>query len=371
MLKRTLCRSSLGAAAIAAVSLLLACGGDDTTSPGNDAAAAPDATEAGADVAVTLDTGLGDDSLSAADANDAPTTADSSDDSDAPYDAATDGGTVVDGVADVLTDTYNSPDGVTVGDDAANDATAADGSATDDAADATTDTGTSPADATLGDDAGDDATTAADVAVDAVATADAASDAASSADGPGDASDVAGPPLYSYTFDSTNESWWVQSVSPSTTDAGASTALDLGSTCVWSGGVGDPPGAISVYAAFDGGGEKVTVGHTFSPPIDLTGRTITMDIYLESGSQLFTYFYLFLQDENWDWMDPGPTSFPAVAGGQWTTVTLDVTNPGGFVSPVFYRSEIVLLGVEFDSGSGAGPGTITPVTAYIDNVIVQ
>jgi hypothetical protein len=52
-------------------------------------------------------------------------------------------------------------------------------------------------------------------------------------------------------------------------------------------------------------------------------------------------------------------------------VTLDVTNPGGFVSPVFYRSEIVLLGVEFDSGSGAGPGTITPVTAYIDNVIVQ
>jgi hypothetical protein len=30
-----------------------------------------------------------------------------------------------------------------------------------------------------------------------------------------------------------------------------------------------------------------------------------------------------------------------------------------------------LIGIEVDSGNGAGPGTITPVTVYLDNVIVQ
>jgi hypothetical protein len=41
------------------------------------------------------------------------------------------------------------------------------------------------------------------------------------------------------------------------------------------------------------------------------------------------------------------------------------------VSTGFDRTMIRTVGVEIDSGSGAGPGTIMPVTVYLDNIIIQ
>ncbi len=365
-------------AGVTAASLLVACSGGDTPSADADTGAGVDAAQTGADVGVTPDTGLGDDSSTATDASEAAAAADSNIDANAPPDSAADGGAGVDAPTDVLADTSSSPDGVTVGDDAADVATTDDGSPADGATDAIADSGVSPGDATVEDSAandattsGDSATTGADAAIDAGAAPDAASDAVASADAPSDAGDANGAPLYDFTFDTTNESWWLDSTYPATTSSGAPSALKLNSSSNGSTAFGDPAGSLVVYAAFDDGGEKATVGYSFTPPVDLTGRTISMDIYLEGGSQQFTYFYLFLQDQNWDWMDPGPATFPPVPGGQWTSVTLDVDNPAGYVSKIFDRTNIALLGVELDSGSGAGPGTITPVTVFIDNVIVR
>jgi hypothetical protein len=389
MLTSKLRRLSLGFVGLATVSVFVACSGGDDSSPTSDGGTGGDAPS-NADVVVAPEGGAGDDSLSAVDVVSPPDATDEGvvgdagqgdDATDATVvgdagqgtDAVTSDSTQADGAADAVGDSTNSIDSTMSGDDS----TTSDATVGDDSGDAGSDTASSPDVVSTGDDATNDVTTGDASGSDAAADSsgapdtapvgdDASDDSTSTSDGSNDASDVAGPPLLAYTFNSDQQGWFVQSTSPA-----APAALAAQSYANYSSTFGNPPGSFFAYAAFSDSGQKVTVGITFSPYEDFTGKTVSMDIFLAGGSQTFTYFYLFCQDDSWDWEDPGPQSFPPVPGGQWMHVTLNVSHPQGFKSPVFDTTQIRLLGVELDSGPGIGPGSITPVSVYIDNVIVQ
>ena len=195
-------------------------------------------------------------------------------------------------------------------------------------------------------------------------------DATSDANPAVDAANDAATPLYKYTFDTSAQGWTFMQAFSAPLDAGLPTFYS-DSTAFWTGTEGNPLGAFETYAAFDDtGGEKVQVDVAFNPPVDLTGRNISVDVFLAAGVQQLTYFYLYCRDQGNHWIDGGFTGFPAVAGGQWTTAHLNVSQPQGYVDPNFDTTHVASIGLEFDSGGG-GSGLIVPVTVYIDNVIVQ
>ena len=349
MLTSKVCRVSLGFVSVATVSVFVACSGGDDSAPTSDAGTGRGDAQSNADVAVAPDGGAGADSSSAVDVVSPPDAADegvggdAGQEIDAPIDVAPSDGAQAEGAADAVADATNSIDSTMSGDDATNgdatvgddsadggpdatsspeaaspadgsgddaasDVTTGDASGAEASADASTDSSGAPDTGPVGDDAGDDATSTTDA----------------SADGANDASDVAGPPLLSYTFNSDQQGWVIQSTSPA-----APAALAAQSYAGYSISVGNPPGSVFTYAAFSDSGQKVTVGTTFSPYVDFTGKTVSMDIFLAGGSQAFTYFYLFCQDDAYDWEDPGFKSFPPVPGGQWMHVTLNVSTRRG------------------------------------------
>ncbi len=213
-----------------------------------------------------------------------------------------------------------------------------------------------------------DASPAADDASDAAGGANATDgDAASQA---GDSGDAVAGVTYSFPFDSGLDGWWLQQVTPGASSDGGPWPLFENSGVSWSTTFGDPAGSLKVDAAFDNGGEKLTVALNYPfPYVDLTGKKMTVSLFLASGNP--GYFFVFAQDQSWDWKDNGAMQFPAVAGGTWFTATLDMSNPQGFTSNGFDTTHIRLLGIEFDSGAGSGPGSIVPATIYIDNITVQ
>jgi hypothetical protein len=388
MVTSKVCRVSLGFVSVATMSVFVACSSGDDSSPTSDGGAGWDAAS-NADVAVAPEGSAGDESSSTVDVVSPPDAAeegvggDAGQALDAPIDVATSDGAQAEGAADAVADATNSIDSTMSGDDA----TTGDVTVGDVSVDGGPDATSSPEAASTPDGSSDDATSDVTTGDDAAAEAseeeastdsagtpdtapvgdDAGDDGSTANDGSNDASDVAGPPLLAYTFNTDQQGWFVQSTSPA-----APAALAAQSYAIYSGSFGNPPGSVFAYAAFSDSGQKVTVGITFAPPYeDFTGKTVSMDIFLAGGSQQFTYFYLFCQDDAWDWEDPGPQLFPPVVGGQWMHVTLNVSHPQGFKSTIFDTTQIRVLGVELDSGSGIGPGSITPVSVYIDNVIVQ
>ncbi len=371
-------RLSASLAGIAAASLVAACSGDD-----GDLHSLPDAgtsmdAASGADVTNLLEAGAEGDSTSPLDAANVGdgTTADETDDA---ADAVSTDGSVADGTPDTLVDVVISPDAPTADDDAA-DAAMRDESIPDGPADASSDTtmsapDTSTSDVTAADSATSDESSAegsADAMSEWTSSPDASTssgDAATATDAASDANDAVAGALLDYTFDSSNQGWWLlKTISPNPSN------VTTNSLVKWSGTAGDPPGSLELYAAFDDSGEKLQAGISFPSFVDLTGRTVSMDLFLAGGSQEFSYFYVFCQDESTNWIDAGSTPFPPVPGGQWMTVSLNVSHPQGytgFPGQTFDTTHIQVIGVELDSGSGAGPGSITPVTVYIDNVVVQ
>jgi hypothetical protein len=373
-------RRSVGLSSVVALSLLAACSDDTTTSSSPDAASPADAASESGDSAPA--DAAGDSSpgvVDAADASQDSTPSDSSPSSDGGGESsdatdageAAESGTGVDGAPDALVDASSPPVDATIGDDGANDATTVDSPpAVDGSVDALVESGIASEDAPFGGDAANDVTTD-DGSLDALADTGSSPDSGAMGDAAEGGSD--GGVLLSYTFDTDNQNWWWQGTWPNVYADGGTTFLQSNSYVQASTIFGNPAGSLKIYGAFDGPGEKVTAGTTFYPYpyVDLTSKTISADVFLADGSQQYSYFYLFCQDQNGNWMDGGPNAFPAVAGGAWLTVSTDITNPAGYVSNGFDRSKIRLIGVEVDSGNGAGSGTITPVTVYVDNVIVQ
>lgn len=153
--------------------------------------------------------------------------------------------------------------------------------------------------------------------------------------------------LYAWTFDSTLEIWTM--------------SLDTGVTAsfVWTGSAGYPAlGAASVQIsplADDAGtpnGGWIEYPHSFG---DLTGRTVSAWVWLESGTS--PYLQVFAKTgAQYVWGDNGTVQLrPKV----WTCVSLPVSTPY-YNQPGYDPSDVVTIGYLF-LGS-------TPFTVYLDTV---
>ena len=331
-------RRSTACFGVMSVSVLMACGGgDDGSSPSVDAGSGRDAAESSTTDAVgASDFATKDDATEAADALllDAGHTGDLAEVGFESADAV-----------------FESADGAQGEGDAAES-----GGASDDASLADAETGASDPDARP--------------------AADDSSDASGEADAPntvseaGDSGDAFSGVTFSFPFDSGLDGWWLQQVTPGASGDGGPWPLFTNSGVSWSTAFGNPAGSMKVDAAFNDGGQKLTVALNFPfPYVDLTGKKISVSLFLASGNP--GYFFVFAQDQSWDWKDNGAMQFPAVAGGTWFTATLDMTSSKGFTSSTFDSTHVRLLGIEFDSGAGSGPGSILPATIYVDNITVQ
>jgi hypothetical protein len=340
---------------VVSVSVFVACSGDDGSLPGVDAGSGRGAADGSASDAMAAgDAGTKDD-----DATEAP---------DALLlDAGQAGDVVEDGLAlaDAAPGDVDAPEGggasydASLANAATGDVDAPEGGG------ASYDTSLADAEAGESD---TDATPAADDGSDASGGANAPNGDAASQDG--DSGDAVAGVTYSFPFASGLDGWWLQQVTPGVNGDGGPWPLFTNSGVSWSTTFGDPAGSMKVDAAFDDGGQKLTVALNFGfPYVDFTGKKISVSLFLASGNP--GYFFVFSQDQSWDWKDNGPMLFPSVAGGAWFTATLDMSSSQGFTSTAFDSTHIRLLGIEFDSGAGSGPGSILPATIYVDNITVQ
>lgn len=160
------------------------------------------------------------------------------------------------------------------------------------------------------------------------------------------------PPLR-YSFDQGLEGWSILSGSiPATGHAFSHTterALGTG-------------GSMRIDAAFTAAGDKVLAGVNSPVTLDLTGRTLSLWIYWESGladpsGKLGAQAYLMDSGNLWS-----NGTFAALTKGRWTQVTFNTAAPG--YSDGTQMDSIVQLGVQIVADSGA----FTPGVLYIDQV---
>lgn len=182
--------------------------------------------------------------------------------------------------------------------------------------------------------------------------ADAPTDTTS--DGSGEASVQAcmgaGTPVLSWTFDTTEDSWVLSSEGADVTTS-------------WSGATGDPtPGALEVNftgLSPDAGGPGATTWvHAEIPTTNLTGRTVSAWVRLNSGPS--PQFLSFVQTETaYAWADNGELRLPL---GSWTCVSLPISSPVDAYSQ-YDPTQVVRIGFEMIATA--------PFQLLIDTVRVQ
>ena len=169
-------------------------------------------------------------------------------------------------------------------------------------------------------------------------------------------------PLPGWHFDSGLESWAIGSYSVPSTMA-ASTAL------AWDGSFGNPnAGSASLYIPFSASGQQVYFSYNPGSPINMTGLTCTVRLYLDSGlnqsptapggAKIYVksvpgYVYAAGAWVNLDSQSGSPN---------WITLTLDASNPDFHNNP-YDPSQIAEVGVEINTG---GSGSFTNALLHLD-----
>jgi hypothetical protein len=271
-------------------------------------------------------------------------------------------------------------------DGAANeDATTGDASATD---------GSVATDANEGADASDGSTeldssaasdvTPAEASANDAASADATSDAAESSDaalasdasdGAADASDANGAFSADYTFDTSTQGWTIL-YDATGADGGA-----IGSTLTWTNSIGDPTaGALELNAPFSAADQGLAVGFYPSPGLDMTGRVITVNLYLASGltndPANWGGFQVYAQSGgpyyHWEGGSFVGINSETSGGnaGQWLTSSIDL-GAAAANDPQFDPTNITNWGVQVLTGGSTTAGDISPALIYIDSVTIQ
>jgi hypothetical protein len=155
-------------------------------------------------------------------------------------------------------------------------------------------------------------------------------------------------PAREWSFDSTLEGWSVE------TDTG------VPATVAWTGASGNPsPGALQADvtpAATDSG--TVTgawVSYVPSSPIDLSNRTISAWVWLESGES--PHLKTFVQTgAQYNWADNGTVH---LFWHEWACVSMPVSTPS-YTQPNYDPTRAIRLGFEMLG--------LTPFRLYIDSV---
>jgi hypothetical protein len=180
----------------------------------------------------------------------------------------------------------------------------------------------------------------------------------------------AAPPV-DYTFDSTVQGWQLVN-SITTPDGGVAPAL------TWDATGGDSGGALKVAAEFTAYKQNWSAQVNPQPFIDLTGKTITARIKLDSGALPTTtsnYVQLHVSSGSTFVYANTPTasSFTSTSAGTYMTLTFNLGT--GFTPPTgFDVTQISQIGVQVGINGGPEGGafpTPTPLTFHIDSVIAQ
>jgi hypothetical protein len=183
-----------------------------------------------------------------------------------------------------------------------------------------------------------------------------------------DSSDAGAGPLYSFTFDTSTQGWYVFWAGLG--DAGASSCSVTVSTTQ-----GDPsPGSLELLVPFNGPSQQVNLGYVFVDAADLSGRTMTMRVKLVSGlsgEATPGWALPFAQDSNYNWADNGGVNlYPAGdAGDGWTTLTMHLDHPAGNVAASYSSSSIHNVGVQFATAWNAADCSEADI--LIDTVVIQ
>jgi hypothetical protein len=195
-----------------------------------------------------------------------------------------------------------------------------------------------------------------------------ASRGSSLADAANDGTSDAAAPLFSYTFDTSTQGWSVFWAGLG--DAGAEACSLVLSTTE-----GDPtPGSLELKAPFNGPSESLNMGVVYGDGgVDLTGRTVTMNVKLSSGlssdSNHPGYALQFTQDVKTNWADNGVVALQPGEG--WITLTMSLDHPKGTVANGFSPAAIHNVGVQFGIPDGPAVSSCSAADIFIDTVVIQ
>lgn len=154
-------------------------------------------------------------------------------------------------------------------------------------------------------------------------------------------------PVRQWTFDSNVQGWQL------------STNLGVQGTLAWTATSGMPaPGALQIDISPGRIGQGGWARYLATPLVDLTGRTISAWLWLESGPPPRVKLYV-QTGTQYTWADNGAISLTPHA---WTCVSMAVSAPAYTNGPNYDPTSVVRLGFEILSSS------TSPFRIYVDSV---
>jgi hypothetical protein len=178
------------------------------------------------------------------------------------------------------------------------------------------------------------------------------------------------PPVY-YTFDTSTQGWGI-ATSITTPDGGTAPSVS------WDPANGIDGGSLKASVEFTGYQQNFSVQVNPQPFVNLTNKTITAHIKLDSGALpagTSNYVQLHVSSGNTFVYANSPTgsSFTSTSAGTYMTLTFNLGT--GFTPPTgFDATQISQIGIQVGINSGPDGGTFptpTPLTFHIDSVISQ
>jgi hypothetical protein len=166
------------------------------------------------------------------------------------------------------------------------------------------------------------------------------------------------------TFDADVENWAITYSEPE--------GLMTDSQIAHNAAEGDPAaGCLEVTVPYTAAEQKLFVSYTPATPLNMTGTTITAMVQLAAGLTTDpsapggAKLYVKTGDD-YVWADGGWNNLETA--GAWLLITLDVSNPSGYIASTDYDpSDVRELGIEFDTNTTAALDYST-ATIYIDTV---
>jgi hypothetical protein len=147
-------------------------------------------------------------------------------------------------------------------------------------------------------------------------------------------------------------------------------------TIGFDGTVGDPAGSLMVTADFTGYRQQVMPNIGYDPPLDWTGKTVTLRIKVDATlppELQYSGVSFYAQDTSYQLSKQVVVEFPA--DNDWHTLTLPIVADTGGSFDVSQISSLVvsIYSNEEPTGLDGGAPAVTPtsVTVHIDTVQIQ
>lgn len=121
--------------------------------------------------------------------------------------------------------------------------------------------------------------------------------------------------------------------------------LSGNATVTHSSTFGSPdPGAMEVMTSSN---RAIILAHDESPAVDMTGRTLSANVFIQSGSTVQVWLYV-QTGSNSAWTD---SQYLSLASGVWNCITMDMSNPDN-PHPEFDPADVRAWGIRITSNGG-------------------